>query len=338
MNSLPTSSSTLALPPLGDAPAPGDYPSALAKVLYTRLATHGRLRQLQLLVLIDDCGSIVRAAAHIHMSQSAATQALAELERIVGMKLFERHARGIRSTAAGRALLSAARGAIAGLLESAESLAAISRGATAALRLGAIPAAAHALMSPLLGAFYSAHPDVHLELQEDTGAHLLPMLTAGRLDAVFCRAPQLLPAGFVFEPLLADDVWVVAGSGHALAGRADVPIGALAGARWVLPAINIQLREVFETRVLGALPDAQWFPVSSLSMPVLEGLLQQPGAVALMPRSMSAGLLAAGRVCRLDVALSAPMDPLGVAYREANAALLLQSLLALARSQSDLRV
>lgn len=317
------------------ATAPSDAePSGLAKALYARLASHGRLRQLQLLLAMEDCGSIARAAAQIPMSQSAATQALAELERIVGMKLFERHARGIRATPAGLALMSAARGAMAGLLAAAESLAAIRHGATATLRLGAIPAASYALVSPLLGAFYGEHPEVHLELQEDAGARLLPMLTAGSLDAVFCRAPQRLPAGFVFEPLLDDEAVVVAAAGHALAGRAGLPMAALAGARWVLPAASIQLREVFETVVLGALPQAQWFPVSTLSLPVLEGLLQQPGAVALLPRSMCAGLLAGGRVCRLDVALSAPLAPLGVAYPSAHAAALLQSLLALARQTS----
>ncbi|WP_137895212.1 LysR family transcriptional regulator [Ramlibacter sp. 2FC] len=305
--------------------------SGLAKVLHARLAAHGRLRQLQLLVALEDCGSIARAAEQIPMSQSAATQALAELERVVGMTLFERHARGVRATPAGRALMSAARGAMAGLLDAAESLAALRQGATATLRLGAIPAAACALISPLLGAFYGAHPEVHLELLEDSGARLLPMLTAGSLDAVFCRAPQRLPAGFGFEPLLADEGVVVAAAGHALAGRSALPMAALAGARWVLPTASIQLREVFETVVLAALPQASWFPVSTLSLPVLEGLLHQPGAVTLLPRSMCANLLAGGRVCRLDVAFSAPLAPLGVAYPQAGGSALLQDLLALAR-------
>jgi DNA-binding transcriptional LysR family regulator len=172
---------------------------------------------------------------------------------------------------------------------------------------------------------------VHLELVEDSGARLLPMLFAGSLDAVFCRAPQRLPAGFVFEPLLDDEAVVVAGAGHALAGRTGLPMAALAGARWVLPAASIQLREVFESVVLAALPQASWFPVSTLSLPALEGLLQQPGAVSLLPRSMCAGLLAGGRLCRLDVVLSAPLAPLGVAYAEAGGSELLRGLLALAR-------
>lgn len=320
--------------PTDSLPAKEAEASGLAKVLYARLAAQGRLRQLQLLVALEDCGSIARAAAQIPMSQSAATQALAELERLVGMALFERHARGVRATPAGRALMAAARGAMAGLLEAGQALAALRQGATATLRLGTIPAAAHALVSPLLGAFYADHAGVHLELVEDSGARLLPMLIAGSLDAVFCRAPQRLPAGFVFEPLLDDEAVVVAGAGHALAGRPALPMTALADARWVLPAASIQLREVFETAVLGALPQATWFPVSTLSLPVLEGLLQQPGALSLLPRSMCAALLAGGRVCRLDVALSAPLAPLGVACAQAPVAGLLQDLLALARPLS----
>lgn len=308
--------------------------SSLGRVLFTRMATQGRLRQLHLLVELEDCGSIMRAAERLHMSQSAATQALAELERILGMPLLERHARGSRLTPAGRALALAARGSLAGLRDAAESLAAIRLGAVAALRLGAIPAAAYALMSPLLAPFYSEHPDVHLELYEDTGTRLLPMLTAGSLDAVFCRAPEQLPAGYVFEPLLDDDVVVVASVNHALANARQVPLQALAGMRWVLPAMNIQLRGLFEALVLSAFPDTQWFPVTTMSLPVLEGLLQQPQAVALLPRSIVVGLQSSGRVCRLDVALNARMAPLGVAYRQAQASPLLQSLLAPARRQA----
>lgn len=322
---------TSALTPPPDILAWNADVSSMGKVLFARMATHGRLRQLHLLVVLEDCGSIVRAAAQLHMSQSAATQALAEFERVVGMRLFDRHARGIRPTPAGHALTSAARSAMAGLAEAAESLAAIRQGAATALRLGAIPAAAYALVSGLLGSFYATHPNVHLELQEDTGARLLPLLTAGGLDAVFCRAPQSLPEGFVFEPLLDDDVVIVAAANHVLAGRPHLPLGALTGMRWILPVMNIQLREIFETQVLGVLRDAQWFPVSTLSLPVLEGLLQQPQAVSLLPRSILAGLQTSSRVCRLDVDLWAPLAPLGVAYLQASPPMLLQALLAPAR-------
>ena len=152
-----------------DDPAPPQ-----GQVLYARLARHARLRQLQLLVALQQCGSVLQAAASLHMSQSAATQALAEMERILGVRLFERHARGIRPTLAGQTLVDTARGVLAALEEAAESLAAIRRGAAAALRLGATPAATQAILSPLLAEFYKTEPRVHIDVQEDSSQRLLP--------------------------------------------------------------------------------------------------------------------------------------------------------------------
>lgn len=300
----------------------------LSRTLYARLAAHARLRQLQLLVAVDETGSIARAAARIPMSQSAATQALGELERIVDMALFERHARGVRPTPAGRALIAAARGAMAGLLDASESLAALRQGATAALRLGAIPAAAAALIPSLLARFSQTRPEVHLEVIEEGGLSLLPALFAGSLDAVFCREPKELPAEFVFERLLDDAVVVLAGVADARFGRTGLTLADLAEARWVLPPAGIQLREAFDAVVLAALPGAACLPMSTMSLPVLEAMLQQPGTVSLMPRSICASLLAGGRVRQLDVAIDTRIAPLGVAHLREGAPEALKALLA----------
>ena len=308
-----------------------EHDSGLATVLYARLAAHSRLRQLQLLVEIDDCGSIARAAERLHLSQPAATQALAELERLLDIKLFERHARGARATAAGRALLAAARGTLAELREAAESLAAIRRGAPGTLRLGAIPAATASLMPPLLAALAQSHPEVHLELLEDRGSRLLPLLTAGGLDAVFCRRPPALPSGFRFEALRDDAVVVAAGATHPLAGRRGLALADLAESRWVLPAAHTQLREIFEQTVRQALPDVRCVPASTISLPLLAGLLAQDGVVTLVPLSLADALIGSQPVVRLGVSVEAQLGPLGVAYDAGCQFELLQECLQLAR-------
>lgn len=165
----------------------------LARVLAGRLIRQGRLRQLQLLVMVADCGCIARAAKEACMSQSAATQALAQLELLLGIKLFERHARGIRPTEGGRGFISHVREVMARLQESAEFLAASRQGNTMVLRIGSIPAASYALTAPVLSTFHQAHPEVRIELHEDRGVRLIPLLGAGCLDVVFCRMPPLLP-------------------------------------------------------------------------------------------------------------------------------------------------
>ena len=303
------------------------------RVLFARLARHGRLRQLQLLLALQQCGSIGRAAAQLDMSQSAATQALAELERVLDLRLFERHARGIRPTPAGQALIDAARGALGDLADAAETLAAMRRGALAALRLGTIPAAAYAVLTPMLAGFYARWPQVHIDVQEGEGARLLPMLIGGALDAVFCRQPSALPDDIMFEPLLADAAVFIAGAQHRLARARRVPIARLADARWVLPVSSIAVRDIFEREVLARLPQAQWLPVATLSLPVLEGLLSHPDAVALAPRSIVPGLQhgdAATGVGVLDIDIppaAFALAPLGAAYRRDPAPQVLRDLL-----------
>lgn len=308
------------------------------RVLFARLARHARLRQLQLLLALHECGSVVRASVQLDMSQSAATQALAELERVLGLRLFERHARGIRPTPAGQALIDAARGMLSELEDAAQTLAAIRLGASGALRLGAIPAAAHAIVAPLLTRFCTRHPQVHVDLKEAEGPRLLPLLISDGLDAVFCRQPSQLPEPFVFESLLADEAVFVVAARHPLATSRRVPLAALGDARWVLPISNIAVRDIFERVVLAQLPQAQWFPVATVSLPVLRGLLGQPQALGLVPRSIAHGLVQAqdaGGIRMLDVRVDPAqrsLAPLGAVYHRERAPLLLREMLALWRA------
>ena len=273
------------------------------RLLFSRLTRQGRLRQLQLLLALQQCGSIGKAAQQLDMSQSAATQALAELERLLDMRLFERHARGIRPTQAGQALTEAAHGVMHELEDAAEALAALRLGASAALRLGAIPSAAHSILAPLLARFYALRPQVHVDVQEGEGARLLSLLIGGALDAAFCRQPAQLPETFAFDALLPDEAVFIAARSHPLATTQCVPLARLVDARWVLPTSSIAVRDIFERVVLAQLPRAQWFPVSTVSLPVLESLLAQPQAVTVAPRSILPGLnhgAATAGVCVLD--------------------------------------
>ena len=86
---------------------------------------------------------------------------------------------------------------------------------------------------------------------------------------------------------------------------------------------------------MAALPQAQWFPVATVSLPVLEGLLSQPGAVTVVPRSILPALHHGGPspgVCLLDMVLAPEalaLAPLGMAYRSEAMPALLREMLAL---------
>jgi molybdate transport repressor ModE-like protein len=301
------------------------------RVLFARLTKYLRVRQLQLLLALQQSGSILQAAKMLHMSQSAATQALSELEKVLELQLFERHARGIRPTAAGQALIDAATAVMHTLEDTASFLVEISSGAKAALRLGVIPAATYALLGQRLTRFYDQHPDVLVDIQEGRGRELLSQLLNGQLDAVLCRAPLPLPAQCRFVPLACDHAVVVARHNHPLVGRGPVPLAQLAGNRWVLPSHNIAVRDIFDTVVRAELPDAAWFPISSMALSVLESLLSQPQALILMPHSMLPALdTSHGKFAVVPLAVDAQLleiPPLGVVYTPATVPRLLGTFL-----------
>lgn len=132
-------------------------------------------------------------------------------------------------------------------------------------------------------------------------------------------------------------MFVVAARRHPLATSRRVPLAALGDTRWVLPISNIAVRGIFERVVLAQLPQAQWFPVATVSLPVLRGLLGQPQALGLVPRSIAHGLVQAqdaGGIQMLDVRV----DPAQRSWRRwapyttAKAPLLLREMLALWRA------
>ena len=145
------------------------------------------LRHLAALEAIAREGSVSRAAASLGYTQSAVSQQLQALERIVGVTLVTRSpgARSVELTEAGRQLLAHA-DAIAGHLETARAdLAAFSDGRTGELRIGAVPSVAAALVPGLAEELRARAPRLTLAVSESYfPAQLLDSLAAGELDLV----------------------------------------------------------------------------------------------------------------------------------------------------------
>jgi DNA-binding transcriptional LysR family regulator len=110
-------------------------------------------------------GSLSRAAAQVHLTHGAVSRRIAALEDQVGVELFERLPRGVLPTPAGLRLHA---GIAAALQQLREALAHVADKRRARVRLSVLPSfAAHFLMSRL-ARFYSAHPEIDLELVAKT--------------------------------------------------------------------------------------------------------------------------------------------------------------------------
>src|SRR6478735_10107363 len=137
-----------------------------------------------------------RAARRLHMTQPPLTQAIAQLERLLGVRLFERSKRSVELTAAGAALLPQARE----LLARAQSLPAQARaaagGAIGRLRIAFVSTVGFSLLPEWLRAFRARHPQVQMELIEATGDVQLEAIARGEIDAGFMlHSPGFAPRG-----------------------------------------------------------------------------------------------------------------------------------------------
>lgn len=188
-----------------------------------------------------------RAAQRLHMTQPPLTQAIAQLERLLGVRLFERTKRSVQLTAAGAALAPQARE----LLARAQALPAQARAAAGGeegrLRLAFVSTVGFSLLPGWVRAFRARHPKVQLELIEATGDLQLAALERDEIDAGFMlHSPGFAPTGLTHLRIAREPLVLAMPEAHPLATQA----------RLALPAVLREPLVMFPRRILPSLHDA----------------------------------------------------------------------------------
>jgi len=192
----------------------------------------GRLR---VLVEVARQGSFSAAADALSYTQSAVSQQVATLEAETGMTLLERHARGVRVTPAGHALVEHAEGILARLEAAEAELSAIAGLRAGRLRMASFPTAGATLMPLAIATFRAAYPEVELTLAEGEPEEIQPRLRAGEFDLAllfeFERPAEL--EGLERVELLADPMYLALPDAHPLARKSGLRLADLRGEAWI---------------------------------------------------------------------------------------------------------
>src|SRR5438128_7812483 len=150
------------------------------------------LRHLAALQAVAEEGSFGRAAARLGYTQSAVSQQIATLERLVGLRLIERPGgpRPVSLTEAGRILLRHAEAIDARLRAAKADMDALSAGRAGRLRVGTFQSVGTRVLPTLLRRFSETHPQVEIFLQESADEDdLLELVERGELDLSFSTLP-----------------------------------------------------------------------------------------------------------------------------------------------------
>ena len=183
------------------------------------------LRHLIALKAISDAGSFGKAAERLGYTQSAISQQIATLERIVGLRLIERPGgpRPISLTEAGRILLRHADAIQARLLAAKADMAALEAGDAGRLRVGTFQSVGARVIPTLLRRFSNLHPRVEVLLSESQNeSALLQMIERGELDLTFWTLP--VPSGpYETVELLTDPYVLVVPAGSPMSALRRTP-------------------------------------------------------------------------------------------------------------------
>lgn len=233
------------------------------------------LRHLRYFEAVARHSHVTRAAAELHIAQPALSKQISQLERELGITLFDRIGRSLRLTEAGEALLPYARAILAQVEEARAAMAERVGLKAGRVAIGAPPTVGAHLLPPLLAAFHQRYPGITLRLHEAGIQSLLDLLEAGLTDLAVVALPvsdELLTV----TPLLNEPLVLIVSPSHPLAGRSEVAMTELRNERWILSPASYELREA----TLKACREAGFTPQT-----VMEG-----GETETLVRFVAAGL------------------------------------------------
>lgn len=179
------------------------------------------LRQLQYLVSIAETGRFGEAAKQLHVSQSALSAQIAEMEDSLGVTLIERGRHGAIMTPVGEQLLVRARRILTEVQELRHAARHSVDGMSGRMQLGVLPSIGPYLLPAAVRSLHMRFPELRLVVREERTIDLEEGLEVGRLDTIISSETQ--NPNCVFLPLFQEQLWVCAAPDDPL-GQEEGPV------------------------------------------------------------------------------------------------------------------
>ncbi|HEY9720851.1 MAG TPA: LysR family transcriptional regulator [Oscillatoriaceae cyanobacterium] len=212
------------------------------------------LERLTTFIAAADTMNFTQAARRLHLSQSAVSQQMRELEEDLGVTLFERRGRGLMLTPAGETLRTRGQALLreaAGLRSELTAFRGLAQGV---LRLGASNTLGIYLLPYALGRFSLLYPGIRVSLLVTDAGAITTRLRDGELDAALVEedlSPGVIP-GWEKLPLLEDALVLVAGAGHPVLDALPMPREGLLTLPFILRQRESETRRLIHDRLAEA--------------------------------------------------------------------------------------
>jgi LysR family transcriptional regulator of abg operon len=274
-----------------------------------------KLNQLRDVVAISERGSLRAAARHLRAAQPALTRSVNELERELGVPLFERRARGMIPTPMGAVFVRRA-GAVLRDVQRARDEVEQLHGGTSGRVVAGLSLVAHvALLPKALKPFRARYPQVQLDLIDGGYPTLESGLKNGSIDFYVGPRPDGRSSRDLVQEKLFDNVRIILGrKGHPLAGAKS--LRDLTNAEWTTTSVTFEAEEelgaIFAQRGLPT-PRLAFRSQSALTLMIL---LANTDLLAMVPVQWTKLAMTSGWLAPIPVKEPLPAPPI-VAVRRA---------------------
>ena len=214
------------------------------------------LKRLRTFVTVADVGTVSKAALRLHISQSALSRQIADLEYECGFKLFDRIGRRLLLTTRGEQLLADCRGVLGQVGSLAERMEQLKRGDSVVLKLAAPPQTIESVLTEFLPRYAKSFPNVRVKLTEALGMDQVPLLERGEVH-IGIRHDQGVNPWFEGFALPSDDVLAACARSLPLGREGMIDVVSLASHPLLLLDSGYSVRRLFDAacRVADVEPD-----------------------------------------------------------------------------------
>lgn len=272
-----------------------------------------KLRDLDTLLAVARRGSMAKAAVDLAVSQPAVSQAIADMEQMIGVRLFDRTARGIEPTVYGHAMLKAAGAALDDVGQGVKQIEFLLDPTAGELRIGATAPMLCGFLPAVLSRLIGRYPKVAHHVTEVSGPEKYHLLRERSVDLIIGRTDgRGIAAEFETSLLFEDRLFVVAGGQNSWTRRRKIRLADLIDETWVLPPANTTISafvaDAFRSAGLGAPRTV----VECDSIQLQQALLNGNPILGILPQSVLDRESPQVPLKKIPVALPMSPPPVGI--------------------------
>lgn len=274
-----------------------------------------KVRHLESLLMLEKAGTLTEAAARLHLTQSAMSHWLAEMESLVGAPIVVR-GRRLELTPAGLLMKKLAISVLGDVSRIGQELHAAAQGKASHLHVGSVWAGMASLLPSTITEFHALHGTVGVTVTEEPFTRLLERLVRGELDVVVgtidARAQHVT---LDYEILFEDEVCVVAGRGSRLWGSTtEHTLSELIDENWVVPPHGTSMRSQLDSALVDA--GVPWLQpkVETAAITTLLSMLHRGDYIGICSAEMTRYQTARGILQKIEIGRVIKFGAVGVLW------------------------